>query len=96
MSLFVVEHEHSEATCPARDPQMAQMLLQHLSKPNAAEYGIEIHGEGVIDGGHRLFLILDAQDPEQVTQFMVPFAMAGSVEVLPASRCETVVARAGC
>ena len=36
MSLFVVEHEHSETTCPARDPQMAQMLLQHLSKPNAA------------------------------------------------------------
>ena len=96
MSLFVVKHQHSAETCPAGDPQMGPMLLQHLSKPNAAEYGIEIHGEGVIDGGHRLFLILDAQDPEQVTQFMAPFAMAGSVEVLPASRCETVVARAGC
>ena len=33
MSLFVVKHQHGAETCPAGDPQMGPMLLQHLSKP---------------------------------------------------------------
>ena len=96
MSLFVVEHRHSAETCPAGDPQIAPMLLQHLSKTNASQYGIEIHGEAVVDGAHRLFLILDGEDRDHVDEFMAPFAMAGSVEVLEASPCEAVVARAAC
>jgi uncharacterized protein with GYD domain len=72
------------------------MLLAHLSAENTAKYGITIHGEGVINGGHTLYLILDAPDEASVQRFMQPFAQAGSVEVLPASPCEVVVQRAGC
>ncbi len=96
MSLYVVEHQHSAETCPAGDAQMAPMLLQILSEPNAAQHGITIHGEGVVDGAHRLVLILDAPDDQAVETFMAPFAMAGSVKVEAANRCELVVARAGC
>jgi hypothetical protein len=96
MSLYVVEHQHSPETCPAGDARMAPMLLQILSEPNAPQHGITIHGEGVVDGAHRLVLILDAPDHGSVETFMAPFAVAGSVKVEPANRCEVVVSRAGC
>lgn len=96
MSLYFVRHQHNPETCPAKNPQMGQMLLQHLSKANARKFGIELHGEAVLDGRHTLVLILEAEQKEYVEQFMAPFAQAGSVEIVPASACEAVVERAGC
>jgi hypothetical protein len=96
MPLFVVHHTHSPETCPAADRAAAPMLLQHLSKENAARFGVTIHGEAVIDGGHALYLIVDAGDREKVSRYMQPFAQAGSVTVMPASHCEVVVGRGAC
>ncbi len=96
MSLYFVRHQHAPETCPAKNPEMGSMLLQHLSKANARKFGIELHGEAVLDGQHTLVLILEAEQREYVEQFMIPFAQAGSVEILPASSCEVVVERAGC
>lgn len=75
---------------------MGSMLLYHLSEPSASQHGVKIHGEGVVDGQHTLFLIMEAERREQVEQYMQPFMQAGSVEVWPASRCEAVVSRRGC
>ncbi|MCS7312068.1 MAG: sulfite oxidase [Acidobacteria bacterium] len=96
MKLFVVRHQHEAARCPARNPEMGVMLLQHLSAANAEKHGIRIHGEGVLDGQHTLFLILEAEDDAAVRQYMAPFAQAGTVDVWPASPCETVVTRREC
>jgi hypothetical protein len=96
MSLFVVQHHHDAARCPAQDPQMGKMLLQHLSAGNARSQGISIQGEAVVDNAHQLVLILDAPDRQTVDRFMQPFSQAGSVEILPASACETVVGRGSC
>jgi uncharacterized protein with GYD domain len=96
MALFVVQHQHAAETCPAKDAQMGAMLLAHISRSNAETYGVNIQGEAVIQGAHTFYLIADAEDQETVDKFMAPFAMVGSVEVLPASHCEEVVARAGC
>lgn len=96
MALFVVKHQHSAQSCPARDPRMGPMLLQHLSKGNASKFGITIQSEAVVDGQHSLYLTLEASDSQKVQEFMAPFDQAGSVEVLPASRCEAVVQRARC
>ena len=96
MSLYYVRHQHDESTCPAKDPQMGAMLLEHLSPLNARKFGIDIHGDAVLDGKHTLVLILEADNPSQVDNFMQPFRMAGPVEVMPASACEVVVERLGC
>ncbi|MCH7498255.1 MAG: sulfite oxidase [Candidatus Marinimicrobia bacterium] len=96
MALFVVKHEHSADVCPAQDPRTAPMLLAQLSAENAAKYDVTIHGEAVVDGGHTLYLILNAPDIKQVEGFMSMFAQVGSVEVLPSNSCEFVVARLGC
>ncbi len=70
------------------------MLLQHLS--NAKSFGLMIHGEAVVNGAHTLYMIVDAPARDNVSRFMQPFSQAGTVEILPASSCESVVTRGGC
>jgi uncharacterized protein YmfQ (DUF2313 family) len=96
MTLYVVRHQHDADTCPARDPNMGQMLLDHISRENARQYGIDIQADAVIDGEHTFVLIMDAPERSTVEQFMTPFSQAGPVEIKEASECETVVERAGC
>jgi hypothetical protein len=96
MALFVVQHRHKPESCPAKDETMGAMLLSHLSHQNANGFGIKIQSEAVIDGGHTLYLTLEARDRASVERFMQPFAQVGSVEVLPASPCEVVVDRKAC
>lgn len=96
MPLFVVKHEHTPEACPAGDAQMGPMLLQHIAAPNARNHGVQIQGEAVVDGAHTFYLIVEASEREPVDEFMGPFSRFGTVEVLPASPCEAVVARAAC
>lgn len=96
MSLYFVRHQHDAETCPAKDPQAGSMLLAHLNPSNARQYGVRIQSDAVLDGQHTFVLVLEAEGDDQVKDFMQPFAQAGSVEIWPASHCETVVERAGC
>ncbi len=96
MALFVVRHQHEAERCPAQDPDMGAMLLNYLSRPNVRHQGVEIQGEAVVQGEHTLYLIVTSSDEDCVREFMKPFAMAGTVEVYPASTCARVVASGGC
>lgn len=96
MSLYFVRHQHSAETCPAKDPAMGQMLLEHLTVKNARKFGVDLLSDAVLDAQHTLVLIAEAEDLEYINNFMQPFAMVGSVEVVPASTCEAVVERQGC
>ena len=42
MALFVVRHQHDAGDCPAKDPSMGAMLLNHLSRPNVRRHGLEL------------------------------------------------------
>ncbi len=94
MSLFVVQHKHDSAACPAADAERAPQLLQVLA--GAPQAGITILAEAVVDGGHELDLIVDAPDSAVVEGFMGPFAQMGTVSVRAASSCEQVVERGAC
>jgi hypothetical protein len=96
MALFVVRHQHEADRCPAGDPAMGMMLLEHLSPANAAANGIQIQADAAVDGRHTLYLIVNAADQETVNRFMATFGNFGTVEVLPASACESVIARGAC
>ncbi|HEX6511770.1 MAG TPA: DUF3303 family protein [Chloroflexota bacterium] len=96
MALYVVRHQHPAESCPAMNPEMGQMLLQHLSDSSAANAGISINGEAVVNNEHTLYLILEADAENRVKEFMQPFSMAGTVDVYPASSCSDVVGRGGC
>jgi hypothetical protein len=96
MALFVVRHQHAAERCPARDLDMGATLLNHLSRPNARQHGVKIHGEAVVQGEHALYLIVEAGDEVHLREFLQPFRMAGSLEIYPASTCARVVASGGC
>src|SRR3984893_1322956 len=96
MALFIVRHQHSGDRCPAQDPYMGAMLLNHLSRPNVRRHGLEIQGEAVVQGEHTLYFIVQAADESHVREFMQPFQMAGSLDIYPASTCARVVASGGC
>ena len=58
MSLFVVQHKHEAAMCPAANPEVAPQLLKLLA--SAPQQGVTILAEAVVDAGHELDLIVDA------------------------------------
>ncbi len=96
MPLFLVQHKHAADHCPAKLPEHASMLLQLVSNENASKHGITIQGDAVVDGSHHLFLVLDGPDEPTIRNYLAPFGQAGSLDIVPASHCETVVARQGC
>lgn len=96
MALFVVRHQHAAETCPAQDPYMGAMLLNHLSRPNVRQHRVEIRGEAVVQGEHTMYLIVEADDEGSLREFMQPFQVAGTVDIYPASTCARVVASGGC
>jgi DMSO/TMAO reductase YedYZ molybdopterin-dependent catalytic subunit len=96
MSLFIVRHEHEPDHCPANDPYVGAMLLNHLSRPNVRQHGVEIKGEAVVRGEHALYMIVEADAEDDLRQFLQPFGEAGTVDVFPASTCARVVASGGC
>jgi DMSO/TMAO reductase YedYZ molybdopterin-dependent catalytic subunit len=96
MALFVVRHQHEAERCPATDPFAGANLLNYLSRPNVRQQGVEIKGEAVVEGEHTLYMIVESGDKTQVREFLQPFAMAGTVDVYPASTCARVVASGGC
>jgi DMSO/TMAO reductase YedYZ molybdopterin-dependent catalytic subunit len=96
MALFIVRHQHEPDRCPAHDPYMGAMLLNHVSRPQLRQLGIHIRGEAIVQGEHTMYMIVEADDEEGVIGFVEPFARAGTVDVLPASTCARVVASGGC
>jgi hypothetical protein len=93
MPLFVAQHQHSPETCPA---SAGSRLLSQISAAAAARHGVTIEAEALIDGEHRLLLILDAADQQAVGAFLAPLRDSGELRVLPASTAEDAVRRGGC
>ena len=48
MSLYFVRHQHNAETCPAKNPEMGQMLIQHVSKRNARRFGVDLLADAVL------------------------------------------------
>src|SRR5262245_59440793 len=96
MALFVVRHQHAADGCPAQDPFMGAKLLNHLSRPNVRQHGVQIQGEAVVQGEHTVYFIVEADDEARLRAFMQPFQMGGSLDIYPASTCARVVASGGC
>jgi DMSO/TMAO reductase YedYZ molybdopterin-dependent catalytic subunit len=96
MPLFIVRHQHAHDRCPAQDPSMGAMLLNHLSRSNVRRLGLEMLGEAILQNEHTLYAIVKADDENRVREFMRPFQAAGSVDIYPASTCARAVASGGC
>jgi len=95
MPLFVAHQRHSPETCPATAATGSQ-LLSHISAAAAAGHGVTIEAEVLIDGDHRLLLVVDAANREAVEDFLSFLLPYGELQVLPASTAEEAVERGVC
>ena len=82
MALFVVRHQHAAERCPAQDPYLGAMLLNHLSRPNVRRHGVKIQGEAIAVAD-----ILSAQRTERTFRIE---NRSHSIVTLPVSHVEVV------
>lgn len=93
MPLFVAQHRHTQADCPAA-PGRGAVLLERVSAAAAARCGVTIHAEALLDGEHLLLLVVQAASPQAVQRFLA--FLPGGLRVLPARTAEEAVQRGGC
>ena|SRR5215467_8691953 len=96
MALFIIRHQHDAERCPAKDPYSGAAILNHLTRANAREQGVQIQGEAIVQGEHALYLIVESIDEGRLRSFLKPFEEAGSVALYPASTCARAVSSGGC
>ena len=95
IALFVAEHSHPPGRCPA-SPGSGPLLLSRVSAATAARYGVTIEAEALIDGEHRLLLVVRAASPEAVQRFLAFLPGPGCLQIRPARSAEQAVQRGGC
>jgi hypothetical protein len=95
MPLFLAQHRHHPDRCPASAGRTVR-LLSEISAANAARHRVTIEAEAIIDGEHRLILILEAPDREAVQSFLTFLRECGELQILAASPAEAAVERGGC
>ncbi len=96
MALYLVNHQHREEVCPTGNVEMMMALGQHVTPENASKFGVKIHADVVIPGTHHLVMVLEADSPDKVTNFMLPFLQVGSVSLQEVKTCEEVVRTRKC
>ena len=79
MPLFVAQHQHPPETCPA---STGSQLLSQISAAAAARHGVTIEAEAPIDGEHRLLLVVDAADQQEVEVFLAPLRESGELSAV--------------
>jgi DMSO/TMAO reductase YedYZ molybdopterin-dependent catalytic subunit len=72
------------------------MLLNTLSRPNAARHGVAIRCEPLACKDHQLFFIAEAPDEAGLQAFLAPLREHGDTEIMPASTWAGAVGSHGC
>jgi hypothetical protein len=88
MALYLVQHTHTEQTCPTNNPEMVRHLSSHMTAESAARHGVKILADWVNDDEHMVVLVLEAASRDQAAGFAAPFQMAGSVTIKEGVTCE--------
>jgi hypothetical protein len=80
--LFVLDHRHSAENCPAGTVRPDKELLSKL-EANAKTSGLRLV-EGYLDApAHHFYFIVEAETPEQILKFIVPYLGIGETESHP-------------
>jgi len=90
MPMFLVEHTHPADNCPTKNLDMVRQLAQHVTDANAEKYGVKILADFVREVDHSVILVLEADSPDKVTNFALPFLMVGTITVKPGETCAQV------
>ena|SRR6185436_10803845 len=88
MPLFLIDHHHTDETCPTRNLDMVRGLRQHVSQENAKAMGVNVLGDWVNEAEHHVVMIVDTESQAKAEAFAAPFGMAGAVTVQMGLTCE--------
>jgi len=69
---------------------MVRQLANHVTQANADKFGVKILADWVQETEHTVILVLEADSPEKVTNFALPFLQAGPITVRAGQTCEEV------
>lgn len=94
MPLFVAEHCHHPADCPASAGRASDLLFE-LSAAHI-RHGVIIEAVVLIDSEHRLLLVVDAPDGKTVARLLAFLRDCGDLQIMAASSAEAAVGRGGC
>ncbi|HXQ92337.1 MAG TPA: hypothetical protein VN739_04975 [Nitrososphaerales archaeon] len=88
MAIYLVEHQHTDSTCPAQSPDSAKMMEDLvLGKERLDQLGVRIVEDCKVKGEHRLLILVDASARQNVEKYAEPFKMVGSTEVHDLTIC---------
>ena len=88
MAIYLVEHQHTDSTCPAQSPDSARMMEGLvLGEERLNQLGVKVVEDCKVKGEHRLLILVDAPARENVEKYAEPFKMVGSTEVHDLTTC---------
>ncbi len=90
MTLYMIQHTHTEQTCPTKNPDMVRLLASHVTEANAAKHGVKLLADWVNEPEHTVILVLEADSPDKATSFALPFLHVGSITVKAGQTCDQV------
>ncbi len=90
MPMYLVEHTHPADSCPTKNLDMVRQLASHVTQANADKYGVKILADFVREVDHTVILVLEADSPDKVTNFALPFLGAGPITVKVGETCGEV------
>lgn len=90
MPLFLIEHHHTDETCPTKNPEMVRALRSHVKPENAERMGLKLLADWVNEPEHTVVLVVDTDSLAKAEGFAAPFGQMGSVSVKLGLTCEQV------
>jgi len=88
MAIYLVEHQHTDSTCPAQSPDSARMMEGLvLGEERLNQLDVKVVEDCKVKGEHRLLILVDAPARENVEKYAEPFKMVGSTEVHDLTTC---------
>ncbi|MPZ51024.1 MAG: sulfite oxidase [Dehalococcoidia bacterium] len=90
MPLFLIEHRHTEESCPTHNPDMVRGLRAHVTPENAERLGVKLLADWVNEPDHHVVIVVESPTLAAAEGFGAPFAQNGSVEVTMGLTCDQV------
>ncbi len=88
LATFLVEHQHTDETCPAQSSENARMMEGLvLGEERLKECGVKVIEDGKVKGEHRLLILVEAPARQNVEKYAEPFKMVGPTKVLDLTTC---------
>jgi len=91
--LFLIEHRHTEQTCPTHNPDMVRALRDHVTPEHAESMGVKLRADWANEPDHHVVFVVDTDTQAKAEGFAAPFRQAGSVEVTMGLTCEQVASQ---